>query len=246
MSMAGINIVNYKEYEIRGHRVMEFFNLIEMIVKDIVDEVLEKEEDFKSIKFHRNDIIAYVLNRVPPRYVTGERGIIHSRIDSRLKYQDHTDILFLTYEAIGLFSKRRSTEIEDNGEKNEKLSGLIPHMIGEALEDTTLSVVPDLKITLLFQDKPAEMMDLGWKNPYIAAKATRGYFHFWPRYVEEKMGQDDHVEFTLTFDHPKFTSRSVKVRAKVNKKNDLGNTQSIPLVLLKLKEGVSADFLAED
>ena len=130
--------------------------------------------------------------------------------------------------------------------KNEKLSGLIPHMIGEALEDTTLSVVPDLKITLLFQDKPAEMMDLGWKNPYIAAKATRGYFHFWPRYVEEKMGQDDHVEFTLTFDHPKFTSRSVKVRAKVNKKNDLGNTQSIPLVLLKLKEGVSADFLAED
>ena len=117
MSMAGINIVNYKEYEIRGHRVMEFFNLIEMIVKDIVDEVLEKEEDFKSIKFHRNDIIAYVLNRVPPRYVTGERGIIHSRIDSRLKYQDHTDILFLTYEAIGLFSKRRSTEIDDNGEK---------------------------------------------------------------------------------------------------------------------------------
>lgn len=226
--------------------IMEFFNLIEMIVKDIVDEVLAKEEDFKSIKFHRNDIIAYVLNRVPPRYVTGERGIIHSRIDSRLKYQQHTDILFLTYEAIGLFSKRRTTEIEEKNGENEKLSGLIPHMIGEALEETTLSVVPDLKITLLYNDKPAEMMDSGWKNPYTASKATRGYFHFWPRYIQESMSSADHAEFTLVFEHPKFETRTVKIRSKVNKKNDLGNTQSIPLILLKLKDGVSSDFLCAD
>ncbi len=225
---------------------MEFFNLIEMIVKDIVDEVLAKEEDFKNIKYHRNDIIAYVLNRVPPRYVTGERGIIHSRIDPRLKYQQHTDILFLTYEAIGLFSKRRTTEIEETSGDSEKLSGLIPHMIGEALEETTLSVISDLKITLLYNDKPAEMMDLGWKNPYVASKATRGYFHFWPRYVQDTMSSSDYVEFTLVFEHPKFENRSVKVRSKVNKKNDLGNTQSIPLVLLKLKEGVSSEFLCED
>lgn len=225
---------------------MEFFNLIEMIVKDIVDEVLAKEEDFKSIKFHRNDIIAYVLNRVPPRYVTGERGIIHSRIDPRLKYQEHTDILFLTYDAINLFAKRRSTEIDEKNGEIEKLSGLIPHMIGEVLEGTTLAIIPDLKITLLFEDKPAEMMDQGWKNPYIAAKATRGYFHFWPRYIESKMSASDHVEFQIKFEHPKFEPRSVKVRAKVNKKNDLGNTQSIPLILLRLNEGENTDFLCKD
>ncbi len=224
---------------------MEFFNLIEVIVKDIVDEVLAKEEDFKSIKFHRNDIIAYVLNRVPARYVTGERGIIHSRIDPGLKNQEHTDILFLTYEAIGVFTKRRATEFDENKVTNEKLCGLIPHMIGEALEETTLSVIPELKITLLYNGQPAEMMDIGWKNPYIAAKATRGYFHFWPRYIMDKMIGGDYVEFQIVFDHPKFEPRSVSVRAKVNKKNDLGNTQSVPLVLLKLKEGVSADFLTE-
>jgi len=224
---------------------MEFFNLIEMIVKDIVDEVLAKEEDFKSIKYHRNDIIAYVLNRVPPRYVTGERGIIHSRIDPMLKYQEHTDILFLTYEAIGLFSKRRPSEIGEINGESEKLSGLIPHMIGEALEETTLSVIPDLKITLLYENKPAEMMDIGWKNPYMAAKATRGYFHFWPRYVEDKMCSSDHVDFIITFDHPEFEQRSVKIHAKVNKKNDLGNTMFVPMVLLKLKDGVSSDFLTE-
>lgn len=225
---------------------MEFFNLIEMIVKDIVDEVLAKEDDFKNIKYLRNDIIAYVLNRVPPRYVTGERGIIHSRIDPRLKYQEHTDILFLTYEAISIFTKRRGPGAGVTGIDEEKLSGLIPHMIGEVLEETTLSIIPDLKITLLYNEQPAEMMDIGWKNPYIAAKATRGYFHFWPRYIEEKMRGEDHVEFKIVFDHPEFEPRSVKIKAKVNKKNDLGNTQSIPMVLLKLKEGVSTDFLMKD
>jgi hypothetical protein len=50
---------------------MKLFNLVEMIVEDTVDEVFAKEKDFKNINFHRNDIIAYVLNRVPPRYVTG-------------------------------------------------------------------------------------------------------------------------------------------------------------------------------
>ncbi len=225
---------------------MEFFNLIEVIVKDIVDEVLEKEDNFKSIKFHRNDIIAYVLNRVPPRYVTGERGIIHTRIDPGLKYQDHTDILFLIYEAIDLFSKRRSTEIEEHNGGFERFSGLIPHMIGEVLEETTLAVIPDLKVTLLYEGIPAQMMDVGWKNPYVAAKATRGYFHFWPRYIEDKMGASDHVDFTVVFDHPKFEQRSVRIKTKVNKKNDLGNTQSIPLVLLKLKDGVSSDFLTAE
>lgn len=225
---------------------MEFFNLIEMIVKDIVDEVLEKDEDFKNMKYQRNDIVAYVLNRVPPRYVTGERGIIHSTINTMLKHQEHTDILFLTYEAVNLFSKRRASEGEGAKTECEMLSGLLPHMIGEALEETTLSIIPDLKITLLYGGEPAEMMDPGWKNPYIATKATRGYFHFWPRYKEEEMGDSGHAGFQLKFEHDKFEPRTVSVNVIVNRKNDLGNSLSIPLVLLKLKEGIKPDFLCSD
>lgn len=225
---------------------MEFFNLIEMIVKDIVDEVLSKDESLHNLKFHRSDIIAYVLNRVPPRYVTGERGIIHTRIDPRLKFQQHTDILFLTYEAIDLFSRRRGSEIEENGHEEEKVVGLLPHLIGEALEETTLSVIPDLKITLLYNDEPAHMIDSGWKNPYHATRATRGYFHFWPKYMGEDMEGAAEIEFRVKFEHPKFDLRSVKVTVKGGERNDLGSTQSIPLVLMRLRDGVSADFLEED
>lgn len=225
---------------------MEFFNLIEMIVKDIVDEVLSKDESLHNLKFHRNDIIAYVLNRVPPRYVTGERGIIHTRIDPRLKFQQHTDILFLTYEAIDLFSRRRESEIGEQESNVEKHTGILPHLIGEALEETTLSVIPDLKITLLYRDEPAHMMDSGWKNPYHGTRATRGYFHFWPRYMEDEMKGAAEIEFRVKFEHPKFDPRTVKVNVKAGDRHDFGSTQSIPLVLLKLRDGVSADFLKED
>jgi len=224
---------------------MKYFNLFETIIEDTVTEVLAKEKYPKNINFHKSDIIAYVLNRVPPRYVTGERGIIHTRIDPMLKYQEKTDILFLTYEAIKLFGERRATG-KNKGVpevKMEDLSGLMPYLMGEVLEETTLSIIPDIKVTLFYNSKPAEMMDNGWKNPYIATTATRGYYHFWPKYIEKEMGKKDLVEFSLSFSHSKFEPYSVQIKTKINKKGVSEKMQSIPLVLLKLKAGVSTDFL---
>ena len=219
---------------------MKLFNLVEGIVENTVDEVLAKEKDSKN--FHRDDIIAYVLNRVPPRYVTGERGIIHTRIDPMLKYQEQTDILFLTYEAIKIFSERRSTGAEIAEVKMEDFSALMPHLMGDILEESSLSIIPDVEVTLLYNNKPAEMMDLGWKNPYISTTATKGYYHFWPKYIESEMGKKGNVEFTLKFAHEKIETHSVQITTKINKKNE-EKIQSIPLVLLKLKDGVSKDFL---
>ncbi|MCL1833758.1 MAG: late competence development ComFB family protein, partial [Leptospirales bacterium] len=124
---------------------MKLFNLVELVVEDTVDEVLAKEKDAKNIKYHRSDIIAYVLNRVPPRYVTGERGIIHARIDPMLKYQEQTDILFLTYEAIKIFSERRSTDAEFVEVKIEDFSAFMPHLMGDILEESSLSIIPDVE-----------------------------------------------------------------------------------------------------
>lgn len=225
---------------------MEYFNIIELIVKDIVDDVLARDEKYRSIKYHRNDIIAYVLNRIPPRYVTGERGIIHTRTDPALKYQQHTDMLFLIYEAIELFSKRRPTEIDDKNISGEKFSGLMPHILGEVLDETTLSIIPDLNVTLLYNGKPAVMMDQSWKNPYITTKATRGYYHFWPGYNQETMGSSDEIDFIIRFQHPKYQDQIIDLKSKVNRNKDGWSTNSIPLLLMKLKDGASADFLAQE
>ena len=229
--------------------VKKFFNLVEMIVEDTVNEVLsndkdcKNDKDSKNINFHRSDIIAYVLNRVPPRYVTGERGIIHNRINPVFKYQEQTDILFLTYEAIKIFSERRSTDPEIPEIKMEDISGLMPYIMGEILEESTLGIIPDVEVALLYNNKPVEMMDMGWKNPYISTTATKGYYHFWPKYVESEMGKKDQVEFTLKFSHEKCEPQSIKITTKISKDNNPEKMQSIPLVLLKLKKGVATDFL---
>ena len=221
---------------------MEYFNLMELVVRDTVDEILGRDESLKSIKFQRNDIIAYVLNRIVPKYVTSERGIIHTRIENRTKFQEHTDILFLTYEAIDLFLKRRNSET-GTAQQADTRTNLLPYLIGEVLEETTLSIIPGLKVSLLFGDSPAVLMEEGWKNPYEITKATRGYYHFWPEFDGKQMSGKDIIEFRIMFSHEKFQERAVAVQVKPNTHNEAGKAVSVPLVLLTLKEGVSPDFL---
>ncbi|HOK03157.1 MAG TPA: late competence development ComFB family protein [Spirochaetota bacterium] len=224
---------------------MALFNLLESIVDDIVTEVLSRDESMGQLHIHKNDIMAYVLNRVPPRYITGERGIIHTMIDPRLKFQQHTDILFLTYEAIEIFSKRRHSDAIQREDLTERSFELLPHVMGEVLEETTLSIIPDLKITLLYRDNPAHMTDSGWKNPYIGTKATRGYFHFWPKYIEDEMPASN-IEFKIKFEHPKFEDKIVKITVDKSDSHQSLKTVRVPLVLLKLKAGVDPVFLREE
>lgn len=221
---------------------MEYFNLMELVVRDTVDEILGRDESLKSIKLQRNDIIAYVLNRIAPRYVTSERGIIHSRIESRIKFQEHSDILFLTYEAIDLFLKRRGSEGGAAHPVDTK-TNLLPYLIGEVLEESTLSIIPGLKVMLLHGESPARLMEDGWKNPYEITKATRGYYHFWPEFDGAVMSGRDMVEFKIVFSHEKVQERIISVSVKPNTHNETGRAVSVPLVLLKLNEGITADFL---
>ncbi len=223
---------------------MDYFNLMEVIVADVVDEVLGRDDSLDIIKFHRNDIIAYALNRIPARYVTSERGVIHGRIDTRLKFQQHTDVLFLIYEAIEIFTGRRDSELAEDHSSSWR-QGLIPHLIGEVLEESTLSVIPDIKVSLLYGDTPVPMMDDNWNNPYLTSEATRGYYHFWPD-LDEKIDIDqDEIKFSVKFEHPDFEEMSVPALVILNEKKDIGKTFSIPLVLLKLKEGVDPGFLTD-
>lgn len=221
---------------------MEYFNLMELVVRDTVDEILGRDESLKSIKFQRNDIIAYVLNRIAPKYVTSERGIIHTRIENRIKFQEHSDILFLTYEGIDLFLKRRGSET-GAAHPVDTRTNLLPYLIGEVLEESTLATIPGLRVTLLHGESEAILMEDGWKNPYEITKATRGYYHFWPEFNGAVMSGKDMVEFKIVFSHEKVQERTISVSVKPNTHNETGKAVSVPLVLLKLNEGITADFL---
>lgn len=212
-------------------------NLMQDIVINILDEVLKKEGN-RGISEHQKDgIIAYVLNRVPPRYVTSERGLLYGALDTKYRVQEQVDILMLIYEAISRIVTGNGND-EDQAERTRlEKSSLLPHIIGQVLEESTLAIIPGVEVSLMFGTSRAGMVDTDWENPYVTTSATKGRFHFWPKYSPAKMGKGPKIPFTLHFRHPHFSDMSVKVKLEVLKKSDFGRSQFIPIALMKSKTG---------
>jgi len=222
---------------------MSIQNLMEDIVANVVEEVMKKDKDLEKIKVNRDDIVAYVLNRMPPKYITSERGILHGKLQSHYETQQKTDMLFSVYEAIDVIKKRRSTELHSAESTTAAEEYRLSHIVGEVLEETTLSMIPNVEVTLLFKGKPAKMIDDNWKNPYTTNKATKGYYHFWPIYSKSDMGKSAHVPFALLFSHPKFEDKKVDIEIETISKPNMAKTHTNAIVLLQAKAGVDLDFL---
>lgn len=212
-------------------------NLMQDIVINILDEVLKKEGNRGVSERHREDIIAYVLNRVPPRYVTSERGLLYGALDAKYKTQEQVDILMLIYEAINKILKNNRPDNDQEERTHLEKSSLLPHIIGQVLEESTLAIIPGVEVSLMFGKSRAGMVDADWENPYNTSPATKGRFHFWPKYSPAKMGKGPKIPFTLVFRHPQFVETSITVKLDVLKKSDFGRSKFIPIVLMKSKTG---------
>ncbi|HOO70154.1 MAG TPA: late competence development ComFB family protein [Spirochaetota bacterium] len=221
---------------------MTIRNLMEDVVIDMVNEIVNNDKDLSLKETKKDDIMAYVLNRIPQKYVTSERGIIHGMLDAKYVTQQKSDILFLIYEAISVIKNRRGSQSDGDTGQSKGISTL-PHVMGEVLEETTFSIIPDVEVTLLYKNKKAPMIDEGWKNPYTTNRATRGYYHFWPAVLGAKKGRGEAHAFTLKFSHPKFEDKEVEVSIDMLGGDEVSGSRLLPIVLLKAKSGVDIDFL---
>ncbi len=220
-------------------------NIMEDIVSASVDELIEKTDRLKNLSDYRNNIIAYTLNRIQPRYVTSERGIIHSRLESRYIFQQKADILMLIHEAAELISSRRLSKTHDNITEIQARDIFFPHLMGEVLEETTFSIIPGVEITLFMNDNPADMIDDSWNNPYVTGMATNGYYHFWPDFNPDKMDTGATYTFSLKFTHPKCETRTTSVELTPVDDINFYKSKFVPLTLLTVKEGIDISFLYE-
>jgi competence protein ComFB len=216
---------------------MAITNLMHDIVINILDEVLKKESNKKITENNRDDIIAYVLNRVPPKYVTSERGLLYGILDARYQVQQQVDILLLIYEAINKIVTRRDPEKDHKDRLHLDKTSLLPHIVGQVLEESSLSIISDVEVILTYGKAKAAMVDSDWDNPYITNTATKGHFHFWPRYIRSSMGKKSKVNFKLIFRHPQYIETKINLNLEVIKKSDFGRSQFIPTVLMKSREG---------
>lgn len=68
-----------------------YHNTMEQIVEDAYD-MIKHELDCCTCERCRNDIIAYALNHLPPKYVVTAVGQAYSKLES-LKIQQNADII---------------------------------------------------------------------------------------------------------------------------------------------------------
>ena len=219
---------------------MPLQNLLEEIVDNVVKEILKKEGELDSFIAAKDDIVAYVLNRIPPQYVTSERGILHGQIASKYKIQQKTDIIMGVYEAIDIIKKRRGPAANSDTLSLNPALNIVQHIVGSVADEETLSPIFDVQVVLLSNGEIAKMIDSNWVNPYITNPATRGYYHFWPAYSHKKMSGLDKLAFTIKFEHPDFEPAAVQIELDVDREHDpegpaVKKPYSVPLILLKPK-----------
>lgn len=219
-------------------------NLMEDVVFSTIDEIIVEEKYFSGIDRYKQDIAAYVLNRVPPKYITSERGILHGKLEARFLFQQKTDILFLINEALEVIKSRRDVPTEPNlSEFIASRTLFLPHIIGEVLEETTFSIIPDVEVTLLNKGSLVKMVDPTWENPYRTGRGTLGYYHFWPDVDQENMSVEEDVSFTIRFEHPKFHEKEIDVKIAVSPDFNMSQSRPVQIALLHLKEGNDISFL---
>ncbi|MBP5402322.1 MAG: late competence development ComFB family protein [Treponema sp.] len=168
---------------------MKIHNLMEELVEKRVNKLYD---DLKAAKTTwltcdcencRSDVMAFVLNRIPPKYIISSRGITHTAAENNLT-QIKADIDTLAIEAIRIVSvSKRPTHNVKSSPESFFITGTIPYFFfptftGTVMDGTTFEPLSNARITLLKDGEPAKMIDLSWANPTRTYGSTKGTYSF--------------------------------------------------------------------
>ncbi|TVR85794.1 MAG: competence protein ComFB [Spirochaetaceae bacterium] len=167
---------------------MEIHNVMEKEVLRIINEMCDDEErepvhKYCTSRVCRMDAACYVLNRIPPTYVTSSRGVARVEQDCHNNVQLEVDIMRLASEAL-----RRITDIQRSyytEDTKRPASGYGPHfnfptINGRLFNGLTFEPIKKVHVSLLIDNEIAPMMDSRWQNPYFIDSNTAGTYTFWP------------------------------------------------------------------
>ncbi len=170
---------------------MEIHNLMEDIVRGAVDELFDSEERSPKLGFCtcaqcRLDVSCYVLNRIPPEYVTSGRGVVHGETDWSGKVQRTADVLTLVREGWTRINQKKRPQYHQGSPavSTELPSGPVfnfPSVMGRLLNGADFSPLADIQVGLYREGELIPMIDPNWQNPCRIVRETEGMYIFWPR-----------------------------------------------------------------
>ncbi|MBP5588305.1 MAG: late competence development ComFB family protein [Treponema sp.] len=185
------------------HNLME--ELVEKRVNKLYDDLKEAKTSWLTCDCEncRSDVMAFVLNRIPPKYIISARGITHTAADGNLT-QIKADIDTLAIEAIRIVSiSKRPTHNIKSAPESFFISGTVPYFFfptftGTVMDGTTFEPLSNATITLLQDGKPAKMVDQSWANPTKTYVSTKGTYSFCVQPEQaQKEKEDAHFSFTV-------------------------------------------------
>lgn len=183
-----------------------------MIKNLILDEVLNTVDNFyndNTLKGQvsdfnettKEDIIVYILNRIPPKYIASSRG--YNYFSSEQNAQDKIDLLALFFEAVSHISRRQESNTLPKEVSSEVKTWFnFPQIYGCILSGDTLAKLPGAKVTLFINNELAISTGERFSNPYVTHKNTEGHYCFWPDPIENKenIAQKEFI-LKLEFEH---------------------------------------------
>lgn len=188
---------------------MKIHNLMEELVENKVNSLYDDLKKMNTVWLTcdcencRLDAMAFVLNRIPPKYIISSRGINHTVADGNIS-QIKADIDSLAIEGIRLVSSsKRPPHNLNNLSDSLSVRGknayfFFPVFTGTIMDGTTFEPLSNVSITLMKDDKPAEMIDQTWQNPTKTYSSTKGTYSFSVKpELAEKENIDSHFSFSV-------------------------------------------------
>jgi len=180
---------------------MRLKNYQEDVVLRAIEIALEDEPDLLKNRGFVNDVAAYVLNRIPPRYVMSERGFVRLAMDhlgdeEGAGLANIIELMMLVNSGLEVVRSRRSSVPRSGNGHSADVPGVVefvhnyPQIVGRVQDAETGAPVAGATVTLRLDGEPVKPIDTGWQNPYTTREQTRGYFSFWPhprRDAEERL-----------------------------------------------------------
>jgi competence protein ComFB len=211
---------------------MRLKNYNEDLVLNTVKIVLKDRSDLHPTRSFILDVAAYALNRIPPKYITSERGFtrevvqaVNGNGDGGEKLINVIEVITLVNRAIEVVVKRRqeARPVRPRGARVESMDDAsihltyfynMPHIFGRIVDAADKKPVISAEATLWINDKVSVPAEPGWRNPYTTNEQTHGYFSFWP---QVEMGESDiyRAEMRIGFAHGQYRPLTIKKTVKI-------------------------------
>jgi competence protein ComFB len=196
---------------------MEFRNTIKDKVISKVEEIFEAlDKDENAGKFCtcdqcKIDVICYVLNRTPPRYIVSNRGASRS-LEEGIGWQQQTaDIASLIYDGLTRINHNLRPNFTHSSEKGASANEStipkfnIPTIMGRVFNGNNFAPISDASVELLWAGELVAMKDGNWQNPCRIVHNIEGNFSFWPAPVPASRTNNHKIfEYILRVSAPDF------------------------------------------